>query len=1449
MTKCIISVKIKDDRNSIVSQIILSGGIVENTPIAIPSVIIADIDQNIYDTLKNNTKISFIEWEEFGSTSVVQNITINDNYGLDRLDQKTLPLSGHYTYIRSGFNTDVYVFDSGINYDHVEFSGRAVPFYDGINDITYPNGLDGNGHGTHIAAIIGGITYGVAKQAKLHSVKIANRRGRVSSTAIMNGAIAVISDHTTKSSIRHSVANMSLNFYPRNKTVELAVESMIDAGIIVVNSAGNNNVNAETSSPTYLSDVLAVGSIDSLDQYSYFSNYGETVDVFAPGADILSASAFHSESTIVNHLSSSPTTIGFVPAGVELKYVTAKVIEPFDGGISQISVGYMSHSLFTPISMSGTQLQLVGYSEEASVNFTPTTDLPIVALISSNSILTSTGKLEVSFFINNITNSKSISRDGTSQSCAFASGVVALRLEEEPTKLTTRTQVQNIKQYIVDSATKFQIQYFPQEAIDSNTPDRILFSPWGKSDIVEWITQSGNLTTLDEGDVLSVFVEAVYYNPIGIETNDIVYSIVSSPTWGGTTTVQINPTTGEITWDGPMPLVSNNETRSFTIRASSTDATPVYNDRTFSVAVLNIPNIPPAWSNPPDYQLPLRGYVTPLPDANEATAYTPFDLHATDPETATEVQDYKILTGSLPPGLTLNQTTGIISGTIAGGILESKNYIFVVRVTDVAGGIVDRTFSINLIAQEASPVWVTPAGNIGTANINIAFTFLLVATDVDMDPVTYNLVSGTLPNGLTLNSSTGLIYGTPIDTVGIYSFTIEATDGLLNTLRSFELTLSNLLVNSPPIWITPIGSLGSMNEASVSSFIVQAIDPDGDPLTYTLSLGLGQTFPPGLTLNSNGFITGIADQVTVDTTHFFTVAVSDGINPSVLRTFSITVLNVIGVVPPIWITPAGSLGELWEFYPSTVGVKATDPNSLPLTYSIIDGALPSGLLLSEDTGLIYSIPDTVSVDTISTFTIRVSNGTFSSDRIFSITILNIIGQAVTKVVADRITGYNRKHVREFINSILPPDQQGLLYRVGDPEFAIPIEFDIYLVQGIPLYPEVFGAIVDNVGDPVDKLLEFSNNNISPADVFYTVISDNIYKWLNPGESVDPLYDGPLKVIHEDDSDDVNNDQRILGGHYYKSKVLLGKLEIFKARDKFTGEHLYDILISNINDPSQESALLKKNFRPDVVTYNETTGLVTSSSSDGEPDPGIAYGPEYPAAYQNTIMPAEGAIYTHPENNAPPYDGTVLNAGNFPTSTNDDWRLVLPRNTESINFITPHSIENMRLHIMEGYGGFVDDTELKPLWMGTPQIDGEPTSTVIWRPAIQLAYLQPGTGEEFLASLSEEQRNFLSGYPIIIERHLVSTTPILTPTTTFGDQLTSTTFDSETTLFSGSTFDVLTAIPNDCTFDSNTTVFDGEGIRLYNKYIKFPPGDKYWDAMKNTMIHKLKKQLPAIDIKE
>jgi len=213
-------------------------------------------------------------------------------WGLDRIDQRALPLDEQYSYPASaGDGVTIYIVDSGVFGDHKEFGGRLG---DGFSAVTASDSWDPyadcSGHGTHVAGTAAGTTYGVAKAATISSVRVFNCAGSGTSTDLINGIEWIIRNHGGTP----AVANFSLGFMGIVASVDAAIENLVGAGVNVAVAAGNGNRGGRAQdacdySPARVPEALTVSATNSSDQRPTWANYGSCVQVFAPGASITSA--------------------------------------------------------------------------------------------------------------------------------------------------------------------------------------------------------------------------------------------------------------------------------------------------------------------------------------------------------------------------------------------------------------------------------------------------------------------------------------------------------------------------------------------------------------------------------------------------------------------------------------------------------------------------------------------------------------------------------------------------------------------------------------------------------------------------------------------------------------------------------------------------------------------------------------------------------------------------------------------------------------------------------------------------------------------------------------------------------------------------------------------------------------------------------------------------------
>ena len=244
------------------------------------------LDRDKHAALSSDPRVSEIYEDLPTHVTTIQELHVDGSqrhtWGLDRINQRDLPLDARYSYENSGDGVSVYVIDSGINPNHQEFSGRVIDGFSVINDGYGTN--DCNGHGTHVAGIVGAETYGVAKSVNLIPVRVLSCTASGTTANLLAGIEWMINHHDAESP---AVANFSLarSF---SQVVNEAINSVIADNISVVVGAGNNARDACLYSPASATGAITVGASNQADGKISASNFGSCVDIFAPGDNIVS---------------------------------------------------------------------------------------------------------------------------------------------------------------------------------------------------------------------------------------------------------------------------------------------------------------------------------------------------------------------------------------------------------------------------------------------------------------------------------------------------------------------------------------------------------------------------------------------------------------------------------------------------------------------------------------------------------------------------------------------------------------------------------------------------------------------------------------------------------------------------------------------------------------------------------------------------------------------------------------------------------------------------------------------------------------------------------------------------------------------------------------------------------------------------------------------------------
>ncbi len=275
----------------------------------------ADLNPETLQNLENNPEVESVQKSYEVIPISTQNPT--PSWGLDRIDEKDRILNQQYNYNYTGKGVHVYVLDTGINYSHNEFKNRIGNGKDFLEDDTISD--DEYGHGTHVSGTILGTNYGIAKNAVVHPVRVLNYEGSLDD--VIAGIEWIIANHK-----KPAVVNMSLGLgkIAVAPAWNDAINSAINNGIVFVIAAGNSNIDASRTSPSNVKNAIVVGASTIDDSKASYSNYGSTVDLYAPGSSITSAwiNGNDNTNTISGTSMAAPHVVGVVAKYLE-KYPNA----------------------------------------------------------------------------------------------------------------------------------------------------------------------------------------------------------------------------------------------------------------------------------------------------------------------------------------------------------------------------------------------------------------------------------------------------------------------------------------------------------------------------------------------------------------------------------------------------------------------------------------------------------------------------------------------------------------------------------------------------------------------------------------------------------------------------------------------------------------------------------------------------------------------------------------------------------------------------------------------------------------------------------------------------------------------------------------------------------------------------------------------------------------------
>src|SRR5881296_2167270 len=290
------------DPAGLASQLVrTSGGTLRYTYTSALKGFAATLPAAAAEVLARNPLVAYVEPDQVYRADVTQSMDANgDPWGLDRIDQQGLPLSGTYTYTSTGAGVHAYIIDTGIWTLHPEFGGRA----NNVFDAYHATGEDCNGHGTHVAGTIGAATYGVAKGVSLHGVRVLSCAGIGLNSDVIAGVDWVSANH-----VNPAVANMSLGG-GKSPALDQAVTNLWNSGVFLAVAAGNDNVDACTESPSGAPSVFTVAASDKTDAKASYSNWGSCVEAYGPGSAIKSTYLGGTTMTLSGTSMATPHVVG-----------------------------------------------------------------------------------------------------------------------------------------------------------------------------------------------------------------------------------------------------------------------------------------------------------------------------------------------------------------------------------------------------------------------------------------------------------------------------------------------------------------------------------------------------------------------------------------------------------------------------------------------------------------------------------------------------------------------------------------------------------------------------------------------------------------------------------------------------------------------------------------------------------------------------------------------------------------------------------------------------------------------------------------------------------------------------------------------------------------------------------------------------------------------------------
>lgn len=523
--------------------------------------------------LLEDPRVAFIEED-----APVQAVATQANapWGLDRVDQPALPLNTSYVYNATGAGVNAYIIDSGIRATHTDFGGRVVSAFTYINDGRGTS--DCNGHGTAVAAIVGGATHGVAKGATLHSVRVLDCLAQGTLSAVAAGVDWVTANH-----VKPAVANLSITATV-STVLETAVTNSINAGVTYVMAAGNGNIDACTVSPARVAAGITVAATNKLDERWTDSNFGTCVDLFAPGIDVPSAWYTSDTATILMYGTSISTAHVTGAAALYLQGVPTATPASV---ASVLTTRATANAVLNPGTGTPNRLLYTRWIGDKTAPTTAITAPTAGAVLSGTATITASasdnvGVTRVEFFFNS-------TRIATDTAAPFSVAWNTTAVANGNYTLTTKAY-----DLAGNVTTSVGVTVTVNNVVSCGTTQQLLANPGFESGNVNWYASAANIfdgTTA--GSAPRTGTWKAFLQGYGTTSNDQLGQVVTIPSTACTLVLKfwlkiLTVETGTIAWDTLTVQTLDNATGA-QIQAlatySNVNAGTAYVERTFTLPV------------------------------------------------------------------------------------------------------------------------------------------------------------------------------------------------------------------------------------------------------------------------------------------------------------------------------------------------------------------------------------------------------------------------------------------------------------------------------------------------------------------------------------------------------------------------------------------------------------------------------------------------------------------------------------------------------------------------------------------------------------------------------------------------------------------------------------------------------------------------------------------------